>query len=463
MKQNKWGTRFGFYLAAMGSAFGLGSLWRFPYIVAENGGGAFVLLYAALVFVVGIPLLIAELMLGKSTRRSVLKALLLMREGGPFTKPFPQNALLSFLYKSIPWAGRLSLFVNISVLSYYAVICGWVLFFLIHFLLSYMGVQSLDAFHSLSFLLSHGLLQALLAGLHILLVSFIVGKDVENGIEKWIGYIMPVFGVLLFVLIHKSLTVGDHMSALRFLFYPDFSKLKLSSLAQAIGHVFFALSLGFGTIVTFGSYLNDRTYVPLASVRVATLDSLISILAGLLVFPLVFSITKDILGPTLMFKTVPLFFSQIEGGVLLGIGFFLCMYLAALSASVGLFETVVANLRETYLEKRLHGVLFTGIGCFLLSWFPAFSSSYLKNWQWRGKGLLEVLDDILINWTLPLVALAISFIVFGRLSDEVKKKEFFKEPQKASRLLFKHWIFALKWIAPTIIIFALVLQLIDIL
>ncbi len=455
-----WGTRLGFYLAAVGSAFGLGNLWRFPYVAAENGGGAFVLLYLASAFLIGLPFLIAELLFGKLSRSSLLPATLKLigerhqvRNLSSNQKPIAPGK--KRLFKSLAWA---SLLLNLLVLSYYAVISGWVLHFLIRISFGLLGLTEFDGAVSLEVLMKYGWLQMLLTGLHLIVVGFVVAKDLERGLEKWVGYAMPIFAFLLGLLVYKSLSLETSPEALRFFLYPDFSKLTISSLAQAIGHVFFTLSIGFGTMVTFGSYLRDESYLPLAGLRVCTLDSVISVLAGIMIFPLILMGDRKVIGPDLFFQTVPQLFDSMTGGLVFGAGFFLCLYLASLGASIGLLEALVANLRETRRVPRRSGAIAITILCLFVALIPALSSNVLEFVRIGKRGLLEFWDVLLINWVLPIVALFISQMVSWRLRQDLVEQEFSQTESRTSAQLYSHWIFVLRFVASPIILIALLLQ-----
>ncbi len=460
-KSNVFGTRLGFYLAAVGSAFGLGNLWRFPYVVAENGGGAFVLLYLFLVFLVGMPFLIAELMLGKVSRTSLTPAL---------SKLMGERYQVRDLRESHevpPWwlrlalrnLGRLSLFITVVVLAYYAVISGWVLHFLMQLIVSLFNPGRFHPEGALKVLLDNGWLQLLLTSVHLLTVAIIVGKDLEFGLEKWVGYLMPAFVVLVIVLAVQSMSLESSNEALRFLFYPDFSKLKLESLGQALGHVFFTLSVGFGGMVTFGSYLRDKAYLPMAGFRVCTLDSVISLWAGAMIFPLVIYGNSQFAGPQLLFQTVPRLLKELPGGLWFGVGFFVCLYIASLGASIGLFENVVANWREVRRVPRARGAVTVAILCFILAVGPALSSNVLSNVRVGSRGLLEFLDAALINWCLPITAFIISQVVCWLLKRDLMRAEFIDPEAPGSERLYRHWIFILRYVAGPIVIFALFLQM----
>jgi neurotransmitter:Na+ symporter, NSS family len=444
-KRGFWKTRFGFYLAAMGSAFGLGNLWRFPYVAGENGGGAFVLLYVFLALLIGLPLLVGELMLGKSSKQSVLTATsqLIYKEGRPFR-----------------WIGRFSVALTLVVLSYYAVISGWVLHFLTQFTMSFIA-DDMELKGSLALLQSNGLLQIGLASVHILLAVVVVIRGVQEGLERWIGAMMPAFGILLALLMIKSLALPSSAEAMRFLFYPDFSRLNWSSLVHAIGHVLFTLSVGFGTMVTFGSYLKDSDHIPTAGFRVTLVDTFLSLIAGLLIFPIVLSASNiPMTDPGLLFEALPRFLLQMKGGLLFGLAFFLCLYLAALGASIGLLEVIVSNWVDRLKMKRstagwLSGALALGIAI-----VPATSGSLLKNFRAGDKGLLENLDSILINWCLPLIALGMSFAIAWGMRAKDKERLFVDLNKIESSILFPHWTVVIKWVVPITIVAALLLQMI---
>ncbi len=457
-------TRWGFYLAAIGSAFGLGNLWRFPYVVAENGGGAFMLLYFLFVFVAGMPLLVGELLLGKLSRSSLMPALHKLTGDRYQVRDVREDAqdpppTVSWILRNM---GRMSMLITIVVLAYYAVISGWVLHFLMQLITSVFQPSQFNSEGALRLLLENGWLQLLLTSVHLLVVAVIVAKDLEFGLEKWVGYCMPVFGLLLLILAIQSLRLDSAGEAMRFLFYPDFSKLTLESPGQALGHVFFTLSVGFGSMVTFGSYLRDKDYLPMAGFRVCILDSAISLWAGVMIFPLVLLGNADFFaGPQLLFKTVPQLLNVLPGGFWFGIGFFLCLYLASLGASIGLFENVVANWREFRRVPRPRGAGALAVICFVIAVGPALSSNVLSDVKVGDRGLLEFLDAALINWCLPICAFVVCYVVGWLLKRDLMQAEFIDADTPDSRRLFRHWLWGVRYITAPLILLALVLQLVS--
>ncbi len=452
-KRSSFRNRFSFYLLAIGSACGLGNLWRFPYIVGENGGGAFLLLYVFLALTVGMTLLIAELMIGHHTGVSVLSAA---------RKVAAQSKL-----KPIVAFGWLSVFIAVVTLAYYSVICGWVLHYLTQFLISLTQTDSSQYLSEMSvtMLQQNGWLQFLLASVHLLISVIIVINGLGDGVEKWITSLLPVFGLLVVVLLIGSLSLDSTPEVLRFLFYPDFSKLNWNSLGHAVGHVFFTLSLGFGTMVTFGSYFKrDEEHLPTMGLRVTLIDTLISIVAVLLIFPIAFSTTKQPLtDPSLLFEVLPRFLSSYKGGVIFGSTFFLCLWLAALNASLGLLETITANLVEKRPElKRSVAAAISGLAILLITVFPAFSGTIFKNFKLYGHGLIEIFDSFLINGLLPVAGLGMVIIALLGLTENDRKGLFTSKNSMTSQVMYSHWKIVLKWILPGVIILGLVMQVIGI-
>ncbi len=466
MKRGAWGTRFGFYLAAIGSAFGLGNIWRFPYIVAENGGGAFVLLYLFLVFIIGMPLLVGELLLGKVERKSIYSAMRSLSQQTTAlsadlkgSKAFVRRKVLW----GLPWLGRFSIFITILVLAYYAVISGWVLHYLVQMIITFVKGEMFQGTTVLTNLLGSGSMQMFYTIVHLGIVTLIVAKDVEQGLERFLSLMMPLFILLLITLAVNTLSLESAPDAMRFLFYPDFSQLKPSSLGQALGHVFFTLSIGFGTMVTFGSYLRDKAYIPNAGFRVASLDSVISLFAGILIFPLALAGGQAFHGPELLFQAIPVLVDRVPGGEIFGIGFFLCLYLASLGASMGLLETISANFRDAYRWKRTRATAMSGLLCLAFAIFPALSSNLLSNFKIGTRGVLEWLDAFIITWLLPIAALLISQVVLYFLSEKVKKEQFEDAENKTPVKLYSHWKFVLRWIVTPLILLALGLQALELL
>lgn len=456
MKRTVWKTRLGFYFAAICSSFGLGSLWRFPYVVADNGGGAFVLLYAFLLFIIGTPLLVGELILGKVTQKSIMgvqeddHSLDLLEAKQGWTKHLSSHNI-----------GKFAVVLSIAVLSYYAVISGWVFYLFTQFIVGELLGQETKLSEAFFHLRNSGWLQLALTGCHLLFVAVIVMQGVEKGVERVLGFTMPFFVILIFILLGKSLGIANSEDALRFMLYPDFSKFTLSTMANALGHVLFTLSVGFGTLVTFGSYLKDSTYLPLAGFHVTVLDSIISLFAGIIIFPLVFQVGGVVSPLTIFFDVVPQLFLQIPGGMVYGIIFFLCFYLAALGASIALFESIVANVRDRRQLSRRKASVLSGVIVFGVALLPAFSSTLFSQLTISGDGVLGLLDKLVVNWLLPIAALLISLLVAHRLKHKYVRENFVSRDHHSSLEILRLWTYFMKYVVPGVIILALLLQFID--
>lgn len=444
-------TRWGFYLAAVGSALGLGNLWRFPYVVGENGGGAFLLMYVVATVLIGLPLLCAELILGKTTRQSAVGALEVLTAQGRSKS-------------SLVWFGKFSIVASVLLLSYYTVVCGWVLHFCMQYFVGVFidgPVQGADIYLNL---MTSGWLQLGLTSVHLILCAAVVAKGVERGLERWVGIIMPIFVIFLLYLIFESTQLSGTTEAIRFLFYPDFSKIDFGSAIKAIGHVLFTLSLGFGAMIVFGSYMKSTMNVPEAAIRVVALDTVISLCVGMLIFPIVFSggIRPDT-GPTILFETIPMLLSKVGLNDLFGLVFFLCAYLAGLGASIGLMEASVSVLVDRKKVARSKSGIIIGLIAFSLCVVPAFSSNLLRSVQFSGMNLLHTFDNVLINWILPVIAIGISLAVGYRVKLKNLRSDFIWDERQTTMRLFGNWVFALRWIVPTLITIALSIEMFGIL
>jgi neurotransmitter:Na+ symporter, NSS family len=440
-RDSLWGTRFGFYLAAVGSALGLGNLWRFPFVTVENGGGAFVLLYIAFVLLMGLPILIGELMLGKITRRGSVAAFRVLESDDD----------LGDGTKGTYGAGVLAALSCLLVVSYYAVVSGWVLHFLTQFAFGGILASGENVDGSLRVLKDSGFLQMALASVHILLSLVIVVKGVQEGIEKWVGNIMPIFVVLLGILVVKSLATGQAIEALRFQFYPDFTKLTWYSPLQALGHVFFSLSVGMGTMVAFGSYLKPETHIPSAGFRVTTLDTIISLFAGLLIFPTILGMSLGGSGPELLFRALPRLLQGIDSGWFFGVAFFICLYLGALGASIGLLEALVANVTEVLRVSREKAGWIVGIVTVACAAVPSFSSSTFRTITFRGHSLFSLWDSVVVNVLLPVGVLAFCLALSKKLKAKPAINEFVNDDSLVTQTLYSHWRLIVRVIAPLVI------------
>jgi len=418
----QWSSRMTFILAATGSAVGLGNIWKFPYITGENGGGAFVLVYLACIAAIGVPIMMAEVMLGRRGRQSPVNSMraLAAEEGRPATWS---------------WLGWLGVIAGFLILSYYSVIAGWALSYVFRTASGVFEGATADGVSSIftDFVSSP---ESLLAWHTIFMVitMIIVSRGVKHGIERAVSYLMPSLFVLLTILLFYAMSTGYFMQGLEFMFSPDFSKLTAQSVLVAMGHAFFTLSLGMGAIMVYGSYLPKETSIAKASMMIAAADTLVALMAGMVIFPIVFA--NELLpgaGPGLIFQTLPIAFGQMEAGVLIGTLFFILLVLAALSSSISLIEPAVAWLVENHGLGRVTASVWCGLATWLVGVGSVLSFNLWEAQTWslslfgetlfENKTFFDTLDGLTANIMLPLGGLFIAIFAGWMMRPESSKNE----------------------------------------
>ena len=309
-----WSNRPAFLLATVGGAVGLGNLWRFPYIAGENGGGGFVIIYLAFVFLLGLPILSSEMLIGRKCHKSPLNS---VRE-----LVASHNAIS--LWKSIGWMGVLLPFLGFS---YYVVVCAWAIDYLhLALLNSFQGIDGTNSAQLFNERANHPILQIFLSGFFISMTVWVIAKGVNNGIAKMSKILMPLLFVLILILVIYGMIQGEFIQALNFLFSPDFSKINTQSIIMALGQALFSLAIGTGLIMTYGAYMPDHYSIKESAAIVCIGDTLIALLAGLAIFPIVFANNLNPgEGPSLIFITLPIAFGGMPGGYLVGILFFILL------------------------------------------------------------------------------------------------------------------------------------------
>ncbi|MBX3044180.1 MAG: sodium-dependent transporter [Candidatus Kapabacteria bacterium] len=327
-----WTSKTGFILAAAGSAVGLGNIWRFPYIVGENGGGAFVLIYLIFVLLLGLPYLMAEFSLGRAFQLNPV---------GAINKVKP-NSIWRF-------SGYIGIATSIGILSFYGVIAGWTF----GYIFKSFGDPITNGTESFTSFINNPIYEIGLFAFFIFLTALIVYKGVEAGIEKWSKILMPfLLVIMIFLIIYANMLPGASQG-LEFYLVPDFSKISLKTILAALGQAFFSLSLGLGLMVTFGSYLPKSTDIFSASLYIVLFDALIAILGGLIVFPALFAMGENpASGPALVFIVFPQLFSQMAGGMYIGALFFVLLSIAALTSTVSLLEVPVSFIVDEKKSNR---------------------------------------------------------------------------------------------------------------
>ncbi|WP_323813778.1 sodium-dependent transporter [Cellvibrio sp. NN19] len=438
-----WGQRGSFILAATGSAVGLGNIWKFPYITGENGGGAFVLMYLVCIAVIGIPIMMAEILMGRRARANPIMA----------TEELCELSGASKGWMCIGWMGALA---GLIILSFYAVIAGWTL--------EYISAAVSGEFTGLNGDTSQQLFDGLLAdrgqllqwhSVFIGMTVTVLALGVTRGLEAAVRWMMPLLFVLLLVLLGYAMVEGEFVTSLRFMFSFNPEAISWESALTAMGHSFFTLSLGMGAIMAYGAYMPSQQSVGKTVLVVALLDTLIALVAGVAIFALVFA-TPGISpgsGPGLMFVTLPVAFGNMSAGVVVGSVFFVMVMLAAWTSTISLLEPGVAYLTERFGFNRVAAsLLLGGISWALgLGSVLSFNDWADKQFLW-GKTFFDSMDFIATNIMLPLGGVLIALFVGWKLRDHHILHELVSE----SALLMRIWRPILRYISPIAVLIVLI-------
>ncbi|WP_435388971.1 sodium-dependent transporter [Halomonas maura] len=391
-----WSSRLAFILAATGSAVGLGNIWKFPYMVGESGGAAFVLVYLLCIGLIGLPILVAEWLIGRRGQNNPANAMadLAKRAGRPRA------------WMLVGISGILGAFL---ILSFYSVIGGWSLYYTLNSVTGAFSGQDADGIGALfnAMLASPGLL---LAGhsVFMLLVIGIVARGVTKGLEGAVRTLMPALGVLMVVLVGYGMTTGHFGQALGYLFNPDWSALSGETVLAALGHAFFTLSLGMGIMMAYGSYLGQEVDLLKTARTVVIMDTVIALGAGLAIFPIVFANDLDLAsGPGLIFVTLPLAFGQMGGGIIVGLMFFLLLTFAALTSAISLLEPVVEFVEERTPLSRVASTLVAGVAAWGLGIAALLSFNLWSDPLLFGLNVFDLLDKLTSKFMLPLTGLGV--------------------------------------------------------
>jgi len=416
-----WASRWTFIMATTGAAVGLGNIWKFPYIAGENGGGAFVLVYLLCILLLGIPIMMGEVLLGRKGRENPVHAML-------------KHSRAIDASKGWSIIGIMGVAAGIMILMYYSVVAGWSLEYVFQSInSSYMDKPAKEIAAGFGVFAQNEPQQLIWHSLFLIITASIVAMGVTRGIGKAVDILMPLLFVLLLVLLGYSYRHGNFAQAFDFMFNADFSKLSGESVLVAMGHAFFTLSLGMGTVMVYGSYMPQKSSIPGAVLTVALLDTLIALVAGMTIFPLVFA--SDLVpgsGPGLLFETLPIAFSTMWNGSLVGAGFFLLVSIAALSSSISLIEPGIA-----WLEKRGFNRVIATAGLGILCWLGGVASIYSTE-------VFDQLDYITSNIMLPLGGLFIAVFVGWKFGYTRARKEI----SDIATGLFNVWFVVLRFIAP---------------
>ena len=427
-----WSSRWTFILAATGSAVGLGNIWKFPYMAGDNGGGAFVLVYLACICIIGLPIMLGEIMIGRRGRSSPANSM----------KSLAAEANTSSAWTLLGATGALA---GLLILSFYSVAAGWAMSYIFN------GFQNITAeSSSLSFnnLLSSPSSLIFWHSLFIAITVFIVARGILKGLEKWINTLMPILFLIILLLCIYAMQTGAFFEGLRYLFMPDFSKINPQVMLEALGQAFFTLSLGMGAIMAYGAYMPANQNIGKTAVSVAALDTGVALLAGIAIFPIVFANgLAPSEGPGLVFVTLPIAFSAMPLGILFGTLFFVLLSIAALSSSISLIEPGVAWLIESLKIKRITATALLGFTAWFIGLFSALSFNLLSEFTIFGKNFFDATDFLTNQIMLPLGGIFIAIFV-GWI---MKKEHVLDELGFQENFIFKAWYFSVRFVAPTLV------------
>lgn len=439
-----WGSRLGFILAAVGSAIGLGVLWKFPYTVGQNGGGLFLFTYILCIIVIGIPVLIGELLLGRHSQRAAVGAFEVLSQDRP-------------KWKIAGWFGVLSSFL---IMSFYSVIAGWGMSYVLMSLSGFYQNLSAGEVSGIFEKLSHsGSITVFWHFLFTLITMSIVLSGVRKGIEFWSKIMTRALFVILLGLFFYSITMDGFGKAAHFIFYPDVQDFNFSSALEALGLAFFTLSLGQGIMISYGSYMRKKENIPQMACIIGFSVVVVAILAAMTIFPVIFTFGfEPQQGSGLIFKTLPYLFAQLPGSLVISTIFFTLFVFTALTSAIPFVEVVATNIMELANWPRRRAVLLVAAGTFLFG-VPsalAFSQNLFPSWQnIYGLNFLDTVDNLVSTWIIPIGGLLTALFIGWGLKREISKDEF--PLGRKWQTFFRIWHFFMKWIIP-LTIFLIILQ-----
>jgi neurotransmitter:Na+ symporter, NSS family len=432
-----WSSRMAFILAVTGSAVGLGNIWKFPYLAGVNGGGAFVLVYLLCVVGIGMPVMMSEILIGRRGRRNPVATMALLGEEEG---------------RSRHWrlVGGVGVLAGILILSYYSVIAGWTLAYTWKSAAgTFAGADSdlvSTTFRSFTAnWVSVGISHTLFMALTILVVA----RGVERGLERAVRFMVPALFLLMLALVGYAINSGHFSAGLAFLFTPDFGALTWDSVLVAMGQAFFTLSIGMGAVMAYGAYLPGETSITSVSAAVVVADTSIALLAGLVIFPLVFANGLDPgEGPGLVFFTLPLAFGQMTGGVFFGTIFFVLLVFAAWTSAIGLMEPAVAWLVETHNRTRAQAATMVGMLIWALGFGTVLSFGALAGFRFYKGTIFDNVDHVTSNIMLPLGGVFITVFAAWAMCRNSSAEEL-----HGAGTIYKVWRFSARYVAPIAILF----------
>ena len=437
-----WTSRFAFLMASIGFAVGLGNIWRFPYVTGENGGGAFVIVYLLCAFVIGVPILIAELIVGRR---------------GKMTPPGSMKQVAIESNRSPSWqgVGYMHLLTAFMIMVTYGVVAGWVLAYLYKAISTgFAGVDAVIATDTFDLLLGNAGGMVFWTFVGFMCTGSIIFAGLEQGIERAVVILMPMLFFLMIGLVVYNIAVGGFNDAIDYLFTADFSKINPSVMLAAVGQAFFSIGVAMAGMMTFGAYLPKRVSIPQSVLIIIIADTAVALLAGLVIFPAVFNNGLDPAGgPGLIFQTLPVAFAQMPGGHLVSIVFFLLLSVAAITSMVGLVEPLVHWLEElkSYSRHKSTLLILGTIGSF--SVVSVLGYNFLAEVTLAGKSISGVLDYFSNQILLPVGGLLLAVFVGWFVNSHHTMDEL----GVSHTIMFRSWIFLMRFIVPPAVLIVFVL------
>ena len=436
-ERGNFSSKLGVILASAGSAVGLGNIWRFPYETGNHGGAAFILIYLGCILLLGLPIMIAEFLIGRHSQANTARAYQMLAPGTQWR-----------------WVGRMGVLAGFLILGYYSVVAGWTLEYIFEAVSnSFAGKTPAEFISSFQSFSSNPWRPALWLTLFLLATHFIIVKGVEKGIEKSSKIMMPTLFIIILILVGCSVTLPGAGKGIEFLLKPDFSKVDGNVFLGAMGQAFFSLSLGMGCLCTYASYFSKNTNLTRTAFSVGIIDTFIAVLAGFIIFPAAFSVgIQPDAGPSLIFITLPNVFQQAFSGIpilayIFSVMFYVLLALAALTSTISLHEVVTAYLHEEFNFTRGKAARLVTTGCILLGILCSLSLGVTKEFTIFGLGMFDLFDFVTAKLMLPLGGLLISIFTGGYLDkklvwSEITNNGTLKVPT------YKLIIFILKYVAP---------------
>lgn len=437
MNNVRWGSKLGFVLAAAGSAIGLGALWRFPYMTAEHGGGAFLLVFLLLTLFVGMPLLLSEFIIGRASQRNPIEGFEYL--GGKKA------------YRIFGWLGNIGVFL---LLSFYSVIGGWILIYLVVAFGEAFGLVQFDDYGAtFDSIIANPLYVVIAQGAFILLTAFIVAQGVQKGLERGSKIMMPLLFILFLLVIIRSVTLPGAMEGIAFFLTPSIDAINSTAILYALGQSFFALSIGATTMVAYSSYLGEEHNLTQSSLSIVAMNIAISIMAGLAIFPAIASLGVEAAeGPGLVFIVLPQVFGEIPLGMLFYILFLAAFLFATLTSSISMIEINVANAIKGNERKRSKMAYTFGFFIFLAGIPSALSYGVLSDFLIFGRSIFDSVDFLVSNIMLPLGAL-ISTLFVGYIVDKrVVMHQLNVDTDSKMYGLYRFWLIMLRFVLPIVIL-----------